>query len=91
MKMLWSDLMPGDKVKFTDECLEYYEKHHKVWKNYAENKIFTISEIQVLKNIIRIYLRDYTYDYIDILHNGFGYTWKRDFSGELLELVELCL
>lgn len=86
--MKWTDLMPGDKVKFTKECIRFYHVQNFHWKNSVENKIFTISKVENYGNVTRIWLDYYIYSYVDMLHNGRGSAWN--FDGELLELVEIC-
>lgn len=89
MEMLWSDLMPGDKVKFTDECLEYYSIRSAFWMNSVKNKVFVVVKVHCFDNdIVRIVLENYIYEYVDVLHTGYGCGWT--LNGPILELVEIC-
>jgi len=50
--MLWTDLTIGDRIKFTKECIDYYEIYASDWARIVKNKVFRIN------NIIPIYKGD---------------------------------
>ena len=88
MEMLWTDLEVGDKVKFTDEVLEFYKSFAPNWVSQRKDKIFTIARVVVYNDKINIYFHKNNVYAEEILLNGENLPLCM-YQGCLFEIVEL--
>ena len=63
MLMLWEDLIPGDKIKLTENAKLF-------WSSSGLQEIITVDNIIVIDNIIYIYIKGYKYEYMWIYKDG---------------------
>jgi hypothetical protein len=65
LKWKWTDLMPGDKIKFNKKMIRHW-----LPGLGHEDKIFEIIRLEVMKNQINIYINNWVHSYIYIAFDG---------------------
>lgn len=66
MEWQWIDLMPGDKIKYTDEYINFRRgSNYPGWVKWAEKTIIEVKKLKICEEVIYIGFKNWDGEYAD--------------------------
>lgn len=88
MLMKYTDLEPGDVVRYSKDVIKHFERNYYDWANEKRNKIFEVKSVVNHEYYISIALSAGG-GYLDLNSDGSAYIDFSGFDGPILEIVSL--
>lgn len=90
MLLKWTDLLPGDRVKYSDKVLNYWKDRAKWWFDGWSGKIFKVETIDIVNNRIIFKVENYINNYITTYINNNIIEGLEFPTDEAFDVIELC-